>query len=382
MAVFPVRREDLLNYDVVLFGDVNPALLSPTALANLSDFVIQKGGGLAMIAGPSYFPMQYRHTPLAPLVPIDLATARAPDPTQNIGDGFVVQPTAEGLSDPNMQLGDTPAETAEIWRKLPPLYWLLETQKKETAEVLAEHPTRRGADGHRLPVILQRRAGSGMVLFHATDETWRWRYQVGDVFFARYWIQTIRYLSRAKLLSKDQPARLSTNRKEYTRGEPIRVRLEFTDPRLSPPDGRPVTVVVRRGDQPQRQLQLGRNATHHELFEATLDPLAEGSYVVSVVDPPLAGEPSASFQVKVSEVEFERTQMDVAEMEGAAQKTKGRFYTWKTADSLAYDLPIGRHVPMRPTSPPVELWNRWPLLMLVLLALVGEWLLRKRSGMV
>ena len=140
--------------------------------------------------------------------------------------------------------------------------------------MLAEHPTRRGPDGRPLPVILQRRAGAGMVLFHATDETWRWRYQVGDVFFARYWIQTIRYLSRTKLLGKDQVARLSTNRKQYAQGEPVRLRLEFTDPRLSPADGRDVTMLLRHGDQAERQLKLTRSPTNHELFEATLDPLA------------------------------------------------------------------------------------------------------------
>jgi hypothetical protein len=29
----------------------------------------------------------------------------------------------------------------------------------------------------------------------------------------------------------------------------------------------------------------------------------------------------------------------------------------------------------------VELWNWWPVLCVLLLALVGEWTLRKRSGM-
>ena len=62
-----------------------------------------------------------------------------------------------------MQLGNTPAQTQQIWRHLPPLYWLLDAQKKESAEVLAEDPTSRTADGRKMPVILQRRTGAGMV---------------------------------------------------------------------------------------------------------------------------------------------------------------------------------------------------------------------------
>ena len=352
-------------------------------MSNLSDFVVQKGGGLVMIAGPAYNPLAYRGTPLAPLVPIDLATALAPDPRRAITEGFTMRPTAEGLNEPNMQLGDTPAETVQIWQKLPPLYWLLEAQTKESAEVLAEHPTRRGPDGRPLPVILQRRAGAGMVLFHATDETWRWRYQVGDVFFARYWIQTIRYLSRTKLLGKDQVARLSTSRKQYAQGEPVRLRLEFTDPRLSPADGHDVTMLLAPRRSSRAAIEAAPQPDESRAVRSDArSACREGSYQALVVDPPLPGEPSASFQVKVSEVEFERTQMDVAELQGAADKTKGRFYTWQTAGTLLDDLPAGRHVPMKPTSPPLELWNRWPVLLLLLLLLVAEWTLRKRSGMI
>ena len=65
--------------------------------------------------------------------------------------------------------------------------------------VLAEHPKRVMPDGRKLPVIMMQYVGAGKVLFHATDETWRWRRRMGDVFLARYWVQALRSLSRAKL---------------------------------------------------------------------------------------------------------------------------------------------------------------------------------------
>ena len=36
---FPLRREDLFAYNVVILGDVNPALLGSTALVDLAEFV-------------------------------------------------------------------------------------------------------------------------------------------------------------------------------------------------------------------------------------------------------------------------------------------------------------------------------------------------------
>ncbi len=220
LRVFPVRREELFEYDVLIFGDVNPAFLSASVMQNINDFVEQKGGGVAFIAGPLYTPMAFRHTPLAPLFPVDLETVVSPRiaPDKIITEGFRVVPTDLGLASPQMQLGDTMAETLRIWQHLPELYWLLETPAlKPAARVLAEHPTRLAADGRKLPVFSLQYVGAGKVLFHATDDTWRWRYRVGDVFFSRYWVQTIRYLSRSKLLGKDRSAELTTDRRQYRR---------------------------------------------------------------------------------------------------------------------------------------------------------------------
>ena len=53
---FPVRRDELFKYDVVIFGDVNPALIGPGVMRNLADFVTEKGGGLVFISGPRFTP--------------------------------------------------------------------------------------------------------------------------------------------------------------------------------------------------------------------------------------------------------------------------------------------------------------------------------------
>jgi hypothetical protein len=125
LRVFPVRREELFLYDVVIFGDVNPAFLSASVMANLHDFVEKKGGGVAFIAGPRFTPMAYRNTPLEPLFPIDLGSVQMPDLERGLEEGFTLQPTELGLASPQMQLGDTRAETEQIWRDLPALYWEL-----------------------------------------------------------------------------------------------------------------------------------------------------------------------------------------------------------------------------------------------------------------
>jgi hypothetical protein len=282
---------------------------------------------------------------------------------------------------PFLQLGNTPAESAEIWHRLPSVYWLLEAAKRETAYTLAEHPSRLDPQGQPLPVVVLQQVGAGKVLFHASDETWRWRYQVGDVFFARYWVQAIRYLSRAKLLGKDRAAELTADRREYRRGENIQLRLRFIDERFMPAGSDGVTVLVERQGHARQQVTLERDPVHRHVFEGQLPRPADGRYHAWVAQPALAGEPAADFTVVAPPGEFERTRMDAAELRAAAQQSKGRFYTIETARRLLDDLPPGRQVPIE-SLPPQPLWNRWPVLLLLLSLLTAEWTLRKRAGMV
>lgn len=385
LPVFPVQRDELFSYDVIILGDLNPALLSASMMQNLVEFVDQpaKGGALVLIAGEKYMPAAYRDTPLARLMPINLGSIRYPDPDQPITQGFVVRPTEFGLASPPMQLGERPAETRAIWADLPPLYWLLETPDlKPATRVLAEHPSRRGPDGRPLPVICLQYVGAGKVLFHATDETYRWRKRVGDLYFGRYWVQMIRYLSRSKLSGQGRAATLSVDRREYAQGEPVRLRVRFADDRLAPDQDDGVTVVLEHQGQKTRRVQLHRTGTGRGTFEAVIDPLPVGSYHAWVAVPPMEGRaPAVDFTVVAPPGEFERVRMDSSALQRAAQQTKGRFYTFETARRLLKDLPRGRQVPIE-SLPPKPLWNTWPVLLLFLVLLTAEWVLRKRGGMV
>ncbi|MGA2031545.1 MAG: VWA domain-containing protein [Thermoguttaceae bacterium] len=384
LRVFPIRRDELFSYDAIILGDVNPALLSTTVLQDLADFVDQpgKGGAMVFIAGPKYMPQAFANTPLARLLPFDVRTIRLPDPTQSLAQGFVVQPTELGLAGPAMQLGDTPEEARSIWQNLPPLYWMVEVPDlKPAARVLAEHPTRSGSDGRRLPLIVAQYVGAGKVLFHATDETYRWRRRVGDVYFARYWVQMLRYLCRSKL-AEGRAAELSSNRRQYTAGDAVRLRVRFADERLAPPEDDGVTVVVEHQGHKTERLRLRRAETARGTFEGTLERVPLGAYHAWIAVPTLEGRsPAVDFSVVPSPGEFARVEMDAPAMREAAELTNGRFYTPATADRLLADLPEGRQVPIE-TLPPLPLWNRWPVLLLFLVLLIGEWLLRKRGGMV
>jgi hypothetical protein len=345
-------------------------------------FVAEKGGGIAFLAGPRYLPWLYQDNPdVSALLPIDLGNhAAAPDnqlPSE-VSRGFTVQPTPLGLQNPALQLGDTPAETEQIWRNLPPLYWLFQVDElKPGAQVLAQSTLH--TPHSPLSLICFQYVGAGRVLFHAIDSTWRWRLGAGDVYFARYWVQTIRFLARSKLAG-GRGAQLTSDRREYRRGEAIELRARFLDPRLAPA-GEDVTVVIEAAGQPRRRVVLRRNRAVENVFEASLADLPEGRYEVLLTDPPLPGNPPATrFAVAAPPGEFARLEMDAAALSATAQITRGKFYTIANADRLLADLPAGRRVPVE-NLPPISIWNRWWMIAAFLVAITAEWILRKRKGM-
>ena len=382
---FPVRRDELFAYDVIIMGDVNPDLLSEAMIRNLADFVDKggRGGALVCIAGPRYMPSAYRDTPLGRLLPVDAASIGYPAAGDPIGEGFVIRPTELGMASPQMQLGETSDETRSIWEDLPPVYWSVEVGRlKPAARVLAEHPLETDPDGRPLPIIVIHYTGAGKVLFHATDETWRWRFRTGDVFFARYWVQTIRYLARSKLADGERSAVLSTDRREYRRGEAVNLRVRFADERMAPAEDDGVTVVLEHQGHQTRRIKLHRSASGRAVFEGRLINPAIGSYHAWIAVGAADGEArAADFAVVAPPGEFERVRMDAVALREAAQLTGGRYYTFANAEGFLDDLPPGRQVPVE-SLPPRPLWNRWPLLLLFLVLLISEWVLRKTGQMV
>lgn len=372
----PVSREELIGYDVIVVGDVDPRLVPRSVWQHMRSFAAEKGGGLAFIAGPRYFPWLYRDvTDVAALLPVATTASAAANSGQlppEVSRGFNVLPTPLGLQSPAFQLGDTPQETLAIWRSLAPLYWRYESgDLKPAAHVLAK--------GANFPAITFQYVGAGRVLFHAIDSTWRWRLGAGDAYFARYWVQTVRFLARGKLTA-GRGAELTADRREYTAGEPVEIRLRFRDSRLAAGSDE-ATVLLDSPGHARRRITLRRSLAADGLFTATVTDLPQGAYEATVAEPQIPNNPPATrFTIIAPPGELARPIMDAGILSAAAEQTRGKFYTITTAGNLLDELPAGRRVPIE-NLPPIPLWNRWWLLAAFLACLTTEWILRKRKGM-
>ena len=387
IAEFPTKAE-LDKYDVIIIGDIDPQDRRVVDHWNdVCSFARERGGGVLFISGERYTPQAFKDTPLKAILPVlpRPATAGDNEPTRE----FRLEPTIAGRLHSLLRFDPDEAQNLTIWKRLPPMPWCARCyDAKPGAEILAIHPlmnavqpTAPGEAERRHPLIVQHFAGAGRVLFFGFDQTWRWRFREHESFFNQFWLQTVRFLGRAR----SHRLELALDRQTpYRRGDPIRLTIRF--PEDAPIPASVVKVRVERktaradgSEETESQTMLLKRVTGgRSAYEAVLSPTPQGSYRFYMISPTGMGAGAhVECLVLPPPGEMDRLLMDRAAMERAAEISRGRFYTIEDAASLLDDLPAGERVTLNATRPPFLLWNHTAVFLFALWVLGAEWFLRR-----
>ncbi|MGL6073834.1 MAG: VWA domain-containing protein [Fimbriiglobus sp.] len=383
LRTLPTKTE-LMVYDVVLFGDVDPANLSRnTFLNDLAEFVQVKGGGLLFLAGTQSNPSKLFGTPLGSLLPIIPAeVSNATDPAALLVEGYRMKLTPYGRSHPLMRLTAEETENTKTWASLKPLFWSAGNYKrKAAAEVLATHPDKpaEGYPGENHPLVLQQFVGAGRVMFFGFDESWRWRYRSSEEKYNQFWMQAVRTLSRSRVTR----AEVRTDKQTaYRRDEPIRVTVRFPDDAPAPAAEAPIKVQIERSGKTAevQNVTLSKVEGTRSTYQTLLTRTPEGDYKFTLTEPSVTGsKPRATAKVLPPPGERDRIDMNKTEMLRAATESRGKFYTLLDANKLLSDLPDAVRVPLNQPVPPVAVWNHAGMFALILSLFGLEWILRRRT---
>jgi hypothetical protein len=388
VAELPGKAE-LGKFDVVIFGDVDPA--DPRfsgRLSDVADFVREDGGGFLMLAGPSFSPHAYRETPIHDILPVAVTGPQPADYDRT--EGFRPALTPVGRLHPVFRFSTQESESDAVWSRLEELYWWSECYRaKPAAEVLAVHPRRghSGVDGAdaRHPLVLHQFVGAGRSMFVGLDETWRWRRGDKDDVYHQFWVQSVRHLAR----NRTGRVSLRLDRQTpYRRGEPIRITVRFPEDVPPPDPGTEVKVLAEcwapGATAPEGEtVGLAKVEGSRAAYAGVLARTPEGDYSFRLAEPLVSPpQPHAACKVVEPPGELERLQMNRLDMERAAGETGGRFYTLADAASLPGDLPAGLSVEVGAARPAWLLWNHPACFALVMVLLGGEWFLRRRKHLV
>lgn len=292
-----------------------------------------------------------------------------------------IAPTGPGASHPILAIPGAPAGGLE---RLPPV--LLNESRwtaAPDARVLATTRVRGIALDDPLLAVRQRgRARSGAIL---AAGTWRWRNLPADLddlagFYPGLTQNLIRWLTSRE---DDRPVRVRATQDLFDTTEPARFTGQVYDETLEPVSDADVhlTITTPEGTElpfPMRPLGNGR-------FDVDAGALPEGDYAYTAraerQGVPL-GEDRGSFAVGTLDLELRNLTADHALMAELARRSGGEAFFPDELTPLAASLEE-RMVPRAvETTSDTELRRLTPLLALIIVLLAGEWVVRKRAGMV
>ncbi|MGQ0764033.1 MAG: glutamine amidotransferase [Gemmatimonadota bacterium] len=375
---FPKTRDELFGYRGIVLGSVEASFFTGDQIKMLSEFVSERGGGLMLLGGRrSYGEGGYGGTLLADAVPVEFSSRQADTATAT---EILARPTVTGALHPAVQIGPDESRSMTRWDSMPPLTtvnsWL---RAKPGATVLLEG--RRLEGGPPRPFLVFQRFGRGRVMAFAAQDSWLWQMHasvaVTDSTYEVFWRQMLRWLV------SEVPDRVEAHTaQEAARGEAIPVRATVSDSTFVKANGAEVTGVATSPSGAASQFTMDWAVDRDGEYVASYVPDEAGVHSIrlqAVIEGDTLRSPPSFVRVAEPTEEYFGAEMQPSLLRQLGEETGGGYYGSANAANIASDLrysPSGATVIRRN-----DLWDMPLIFLVLLLALGGEWLVRRRSGL-
>ncbi len=387
LSTLTPKRSEFFASDVIFLDDMPRSALTDRFCEMVKEYVGNLGGGLVVIAGPRFGPRELRETPLADMLPVLI------DPSAELRDApdypeFRLQLTPYAPQKQFMQLGANEIENSKAWDNLGKLPWYQPVAAKHPdAEVLAEHPTDKCADGKTpQPLIAIRKYGKGEVVYLAFNETWRLRRRYGEKYYRQFWSQLIYRLGMSHALGADKRFVARLDQQQYRAEEKVTLTVEAYDENYEPLADE---ALPERGLDAELVLPGKTNGPftansaatitvpmlRRGVFEARIPVFAVGEYSLRVKDPVTGKFDEQRFEVTPVSAERRRGVRDEKLQIDLARQTGGRAYDLTSVSRLPDDLKLDPVVERLTRN--TALWSTPLWFAAVVMLMLGEWLSRK-----
>ncbi|HLL90204.1 MAG TPA: hypothetical protein VK324_12965, partial [Tepidisphaeraceae bacterium] len=376
----PLTPKEIAEQDVVVLADVPAAAVDDAQWDALNQLVAERGGSVIFMPGDVGRLAEYAARPLAQsLLPYRAEVKPAWRVWPGERSGLRVVP-AEGRADA-LPLAEAPAESAKRWQALPPVFRVL----SPPALKLNARPLLIEAES-KSPVVIESRVGRGRSIFVGVNETWRWRYKVGERDQDRFLTGLVRYAVDAPYAARDGGVALDVEKAAVAPGEAVRVRAKVLGDEGLPVAGPPTVVRVTPSGDAARAGDGGAAVAAVPLtesdapgrFTGTLSDLPAGTYEVSIE--------AAGKRVALPLIVETTTERELVDLSGGdampkrlAESTGGAVFDVEDLERLPALLASAGDPRSRILERP--LWDGPWVYGIVLACLGTEWALRKRFGL-
>ncbi len=371
---FPTTREELFAYDGLMIGSFEAAFFTPEQQRMIKDFVSKRGGSLLMIAGRNGLSDGgWAASTVAEALPAKLSSG-----STFTREKATVELTAHGRESLICRLDSDPAKNAKAWEEMPEVAdYQRVGELKPAAVVLLE-----GVRGNeRFPLLMRQNYGRGKTLIFATGGSWRW--QMGlpheDERHEIFWRQLLRSLAA----NSPGPVTLSSDRSLYADDSRVKLRAEVRTKEFETANNAIVTAqVTGESDQPVT-IEMYPSPEEEGVYEAEFTAAETGAYRIEVsafLGDDLLGREALHIRRQDGVAEDFSPAQNHALLSKLAEQTGGRYWSLDDVAGLPQEIRFSEAgITARET---LDLWDMPALFLLLLGIKAGEWMLRRKWGVV
>lgn len=372
---FPVKAEDLFVYDGLIVGSVEANYFTPAQQQMIRDFADRRGGGVLFQGGRfALADGGYANTPMAEMMPLKIPSEKTW--SRDFAD---VALTLAGKESPITRLEDERTLNDARWKKMPQVAnYAVMGEPKPGAVVLMTV----AEQGHRpSPLLTIQNYGRGRVGIFASAGSWRWKMLQDhmDKTHAIFWQQLMRWMVA------ETPGQVvsSTPHQVLSDDTQLPLRVSVRDKEYNPVAGATVQTTIVKPDGGADTVDLKPDPLESGVYTGEYTAAKPGTYVAETTahqDKTDLGRDTLTF----------RREDGVAENFGAAQNrdlleklssdTGGSYYTLATAKRLPGEVAVSEAGITSHDN--LDLWDMPILFLLVIGIRGGEWLLRRKWGVV
>jgi uncharacterized membrane protein len=372
---FPPKIEGLFAFDGLIIGSVEANYFTPAQQAMIHDFADRRGGGVLFMAGRfSLNDGGYAATPLAEMLPL-----RLPSEKTWSRDFSEFELTEAGRESVITRIVEGRDANLARWKKMPKVanYAAMGAPKPGAVVLMNSVP-----EGKRpTPLLAIENFGHGRTAILATAGTWRWKMLQDhtDKTHSTFWQQLMRWLVT------ETPGQVSSATPHQVLSDDTHVPLRAVvrDKTYMPVSGATVQTTITRPDGGTDTVELKPDPLEPGTYTGEYSAEKAGAYVAEVAarqDTNDVGRDTLTF----------RREDGVAENFGAAQNkdllqklaadTNGNYYTPAKAKQLTDEISVSEAGISAHDN--LDIWDMPMLFLLALLIRGGEWLLRRKWGVV
>jgi uncharacterized membrane protein len=371
---FPTKAEELFAYDGLIIGSSEASYFTPQQQQLIRDFADRRGGGVLFLGGR--FGLSdggYGRSPLAEIMPVRLPTSE-----QTFHRDYSTAQLAQaGRESAICRLVDGRDPNSERWKKMPQIanYQDVGEVKPGAVVLLNVAPAGRKVS----PLLVIQNFGRGRTGVFATGGTWRWQMQqdLKDMTHEVFWQQLLRWL----VSETPNQVAASTPRQVLSDETKVRLRAEVRDKTFLPVSNTKVQGHVVGPDGLSEFITLNPQPLEEGVYVADYNAEKPGSYLVEISN---ATDPTSRdvvmFRREDGVAENFRTTQNKELLEKLSEQTGGQYYAANDAKRLVDNISFSNAGITSHQN--LDLWDMPIVLLLAVGLRAGEWLLRRKWGVV